>query len=465
MMMQQVLQYLPEALLGLVAAFALLGIASAYSNRKRASFSLSTILLAAISIISGYMLASGANVLILGEVHVYAFSMLFVLLFSVTLALANALAYAYSKNYHELLMLIGFSYAGMCVVATASSILGVFLGIEVVAIVTSLMLLFEGRHRLEAAAKFFILSSIAAAMFAFGAALLLQYSPALALSGITTVWSDILGASMLLIAAALGFEAALFPFNLWVPDVYEGAPGHLTALISGINKKVAFAAIIEVYFTMFAIYGHQFSQIFIVLAVLTMFFGNILALVQDSVKRMFAYSSISQAGYILVGIAAASQLGLESSIFYMIAHAFMIIAAFALVLWLESKNMHTIEDYSSLGTKNAFAAAALSVIMLSMAGIPPLIGFTGKFLLFSSAIGSGLAWLAFIGIINSFLSIYYYARVMNSMYSGKPSARMLPMDRHVAAVVIFALAVIILFGIYPQPVISAASMAVRSLMI
>jgi NADH:ubiquinone oxidoreductase subunit 2 (subunit N) len=192
-----------------------------------------------------------------------------------------------------------------------------------------------------------------------------------------------------------------------------------------------------------------------------MFFGNILALVQTSVKRMFAYSSIAQAGYIIIGIAAATEFSLEASIFYIIAHAFMIIGAFAIVMWLESKNIRTIDEYNGLSSRSKFAAVSLTILMLSMAGIPPLIGFTGKLLLFSSALSANLALLAVIGIINSFISIYYYAKVMNVMYSRKTVSQ-LRIEPYIATVVLICVLFVIIFGIFPQPILAAASGAARS---
>jgi NADH:ubiquinone oxidoreductase subunit 2 (subunit N) len=179
------------------------------------------------------------------------------------------------------------------------------------------------------------------------------------------------------------------------------------------------------------------------------------------VKRMFAYSSIAQAGYIIIGIAAATEFSLEASIFYIIAHAFMIIGAFAIVMWLESKNIRTIDEYNGLSSRSKFAAVSLTILMLSMAGIPPLIGFTGKLLLFSSALSANLALLAVIGIINSFISIYYYAKVMNVMYSRKTVSQ-LRIEPYVATVVLICVLFVIIFGIFPQPILAAASGAARS---
>jgi proton-translocating NADH-quinone oxidoreductase chain N len=379
--------------------------------------------------------------------------------------MVNILSYVRSKDYPNLSFLLSLSFTGMFVVATATSVLSIFAGMELLAISTAFAILFEGKHRIEAAVKFFILSSVSVAIFAFALALLLSYDPQLAI--VPAIQNPNLSGSIIVLlsiatfAAAFGFESALFPFNLWIPDVYEGSPTYITSMLAGINKNVAFVAIIEVFFFVFLAYRSTFSLLFIAIAILTMFFGNLIALGQKSIKRLFAYSSISQAGYILVGIATGTQFGLEASIFYMVAHAFMIIGSFAIVMWLESKNIKTVDDCNALDSRNRFAAVSLTIFMLSMAGVPPLIGFAGKFLLFSSAITSGAVILAVIGVVNSFISIYYYVRIMNAMYSRKEH-KPLKIESYIVVVILICLAVVIGFGVYPQPLINIATAASRS---
>lgn len=462
----QINTYIVDFVLLCIAALMACGILSVFKKKKKAVFITSATILAIIAAISVYLLVTGYSSIVFGLIHIYPFSALFMALFASTMFLVNILAYTRSADYTDLLLLISLSFIGSFIVATAISVLSIFIGLELLAIATSFMILFEGKHRLEAAVKFFILSSVSVAIFAFALALLLPYNVNLTLTPIIQN-PDLTGAtiallSMVMFVAVFGFDTALFPFNLWIPDVYQGAPTYVTSMLAGFNKKVAFVALIEVFFFVFMVYKSTFSLIFVILAIITMFFGNLIALVQDNVKRMLAYSSISQAGYILVGIAAATQFGIEASIFYIIAHAFMIIGAFAIVMWLEMKNLNTIEDYTALNTRNSFAAIALTLFMLSMAGIPPLMGFAGKFLLFSSAIGANLVLLAVIGIINSFISIYYYAKVINAMFT-KRQAKHLAMGKHIALVVVVCLALIILFGVYPQPLIGVALKASKAL--
>ncbi|MDE1869172.1 MAG: NADH-quinone oxidoreductase subunit N [Candidatus Micrarchaeota archaeon] len=455
---------------GLLAAVLLLVAATVCSQlirSKRAALFTSMFMLAAAAAFSAHLILVSVSLSVISIISINMFSMLFVLLFAVAMMLVNVLSYRHSRDYTSFAMLASFSFAGIFIVATAASLISIFIGLEIMAITTAFMILSDGKHGIESATKFFILSSVSIAIFAFALALILPYSGQLQLSALSAsaiTGNYLIVLAIVLFAAALAFEAALFPFNLWTPDVYEGAPGNITALLAGVNKKVAFVALIEIFMVVLLAYKSVFSLLFLVLAIVTMFYGNIVAIVQKSVKRMFAYSSISQAGYIVIGLAAASAFGIEASIFQMVAHAFMIIGAFALILWLESRNIRSIDDYAGLNSRNRFAALSLSVLMLSMAGIPPLIGFDGKFLLFSSALSANMLALAVLGIINSFISIYYYARVINAMYTSKEHPRLMT-DRHVAAVVIACLVVVVALGIYPQPLITLATQASAAILV
>lgn len=462
MIMQQLLAY---SLMGMIAVFIMAAIAAAWLKSKRFGIISSTIPLLLVVAISLYMFMSGMDTTILGAVHLYAFSEFFIAMFAVLVALVDLLSYGYSEGYNNLLVLLSFSFAGIVIIPAAVNVLAIFVGIELIAVSTSFMVLLSGRKHLESATKLFLLSTVSIVIFAFAMALLFPYDISLSVSEIAT--SHVPGGGMVLFAmlflvVAMGFDTALFPFNLWIPDVYEGSPSHISALLAGVNKKVAFVVLLEVAFVLFPLYKSSLVPLLIVLSVATMFFGNIVAMVQDNVKRMLAYSSISQAGYILIGIAAFSASGLEASIFQMFVHAFMVIGAFAAILWLESHNIKTIEDYTGLASRSTFIAVAFTLLMLSMAGIPALAGFYGKFLLFSSAASSGLVLLAFIGVLNSFMSIYYYYRAINAMFIHREHAK-LPLNKSAAIVVAICVIVIIAFGVFPQPLMSAASAAAAAL--
>lgn len=442
--------------------------AGLFAKRKKAWFCASSITLAGIALLSAFLLASQASFTLLQVFRFYPFSELMVAVFASLLIAIDTLAYEYSTDFLSFSLFFGLSIAGMLLVAMANSLITVLIGLELMGIPTVFMVLAHGRRHTEAAIKLFVLSALAIALLAFAIALTTPYNPTLSINAALLAsplsnGNSLLALAIVLFAAALLTESAAFPFNLWVPDVYEGAPGHVTAMLAGINKKVAFVALIEVFFSMILYSGYTFQPIFILLATATMFFGNLVALLQVNVKRMMAYSSISQAGYILVGISAATAQGLSASIFYIIAHAVMIIGAFTVIVWFEGKNMRTVGEYSGAWSKNPLAAFSLTIFMLSMIGVPPLMGFVGKFLLFSSAVGANLLYLAFIGIINSVVSVYYYGRVILSMYAGRRYERRVRMADAVSLVVVSLLIITVAFGIFPGLLMHASSMAGNSL--
>ena len=461
--------YLSYALLSALALMAVSAILSVFLKSGKWAFVGTVILLMATAAASFILLWTNSSFSFFQIFRSNTFSDLFFGIFSIAIALIEVLSYKQSSDLPAFSMMLSFVTAGVFLVTFAYSIISILVGLEMVALSSTFMVMANGKKFVEPAVKLFLLTAISIAIFTFALALLLPYDNGLALTLATsgTAGSYLLGLSLILFAGALSIDAAAFPFNLWVPDVYEGSPSNITALLAGVNKKVSFVAILEIFVVVFAAYGSStgtplFQTVFFAIAILTMFFGNLVALTQKSVKRLFAYSSISQAGYIFIGISAGTLLGIGASIFYMFAHMFMIIGAFAIIMWLESKKINDIDDYTGLSSKNQFAAVSLTIIMLSMAGIPPLVGFTGKFLLFSSAVYANDPLLAFIGIINSFISIYYYAKVINQMFL-KKEARKMRMDRNIAIVVAFCLVFIILVGVYPSILINASSAAASAL--
>ena len=453
-------------LLILVAVVFAFSISFSLIRNKKIKFLQLVVLLALLACISGWLFISNANVVLLNLFHVYRFSMLFTCLFSILFILILILSYDSEADYFY--TLLGIIATGAMIVPMAESLITLFLAIEITSVTTSFAIMTKNKIHLEAAMKMFILSAISVSIFSFAMVLIFPYSPQLALAGLASnsavSGNYLIELGIILFIAALGFEAAAFPFNLWIPDVYQGARANLTAMVSGINKKIGFVAMMMILFIVFAQYSWFFSSIIAMLSVATMFFGNLVAMVQQNVKRMLAYSSISQAGYILIGIAAASSLGLEASIFQIIAHAFMIIGAFAFIFWLESQySMNTISDYDGLTQRNAFAGIGLSILMLSMIGIPPLLGFYGKFLLFSSALSARMAALAFIGIINSFISVYYYGRLMIAMHR-KTNKKHIMLNKNIIIVTGICIFVIAGIGLYPEFLMHAASLAAKALL-
>jgi NADH-quinone oxidoreductase subunit N len=384
-------------------------------------------------------------------------------------------------EYYALLL---FSASGMMVMAAATDLIVVFLGLEIMSI--SLYIL-AGFNRgqvasAEAAMKYFILGAFASAFFLYGAALtygatgttnLEQISAWLAGGGPDPM--ALVGLGLLLVGFA--FKVAAVPFQWWTPDVYQGAPTSVTAFMSVGAKGAGFAALIRVLHSAFGdlAYTSDWVLATAVLAALTMTVGNMAALAQKDVKRMLGYSSIAHAGYILVGVAAASENGIRSVLFYLMAYAFMNIGAFAVASVLEQRGEFstTLRDYAGLSQREPFLAVAMAVFMLSLTGIPPLVGFWGKLYVFRAAVEAGMSWLAIVGVINSAISAFYYLGIVVQMYMhspmryvpslpGKESEGKKPdavdLGAAIGTAVLLAMLFTLALGIWPEPITRLVSM-------
>lgn len=450
---------LPVAAVFAIAVFG--GVALTIDRKKKAHLVLSSSAYVAAALLIAYIMLTGTaqSYVVSGLFSINAFSLFFSLIFTLGIFLVNIIAFRYSHDYNEFALLSSFALIGMYAVAFSANLITLLIGLELSTLPVVFMILLT-RKSLEAAAKLFIIASLSVALLSFSVVLTYGGSGSIMLHGYSG--GAVLGFAALLFIVSLGFEASIFPFNVLLPDVYSGSPAHITSMLGGINKKVGFAALMQIMILGFIVYKQAFL-LTAVLAVLTMFYGNLVALMQDNIKRMMAYSSISQAGYILIGIAVADSSGIEASLVQIFAHMFIFIGVLTIVAWLEEHGRHRIDDIEGLHSENRFLSFSLAVFLLSLAGLPFTTGFVGKFLLFFSAVNSGLAWLAFIGIINSIISIYYYARVITKVYSGRRVSRGMKTGKEVGAVVIACVVITLLFGIYPAPLIHVAANAANIL--
>jgi NADH-quinone oxidoreductase subunit N len=278
-----------------------------------------------------------------------------------------------------------------------------------------------------------------------------------------------------MIFVGLAFKVATVPFQLWTPDAYEGAPTPVTALLSSGPKAAAFVLTLRVFFTPFGGVSDLWFWPIWISAVLTMFFGNFAALVQSNVKRMLAYSSIAHAGYILVGFAARSEIGVAAILYYLVAYTLMKVGAFTILAHLgeAGEKRLDIEDYAGLGVKQPAIAASLSLFLLSLLGLPVTAGFLGKFYVFQAALTApgdpalrtALVWLAVIMAVNSVIGAYYYLRVIVAMYfhEGAKEWTPAPMPMAVSLVVLLTAAGTIYFGVFPNLMRSFAADGAASL--
>lgn len=422
-------------------------------NDKRTQFTINIAMLLLLLAGSVALLLSGYSGVFAGVFAVNPFSSFLFVIFTAAMLLVSMIVYNYSDNYMDFAVIGAFALAGMYVVSSATSLISIFLGLELSSLPMVFMILLS-RRSIEAAAKLLIMAAIAISVLSF--AIVLVYGATDSFSLSQAQGGPILAFAGLLFIAALGFEASIFPFNILLPDVYSGSPAYVTGMLGGMNKKVGLVALMQV-MILVLISDRQMFLVIAAFSVLTMFYGNIVALMQKNTKRMLAYSSISQAGYIMIGIAAATQQGAAASLFQIFAHMFIFIGIMGIVAMLEKRNRNEIDELIGLNWDNRYAAFAMALFMLSLIGLPLTTGFVGKFLLFLSAVNANLVWLAIIGIINSVISIFYYMRAIMAMYTEKESGHHFRMEKSLAFAVLICVLITILFGIYPQPVISLAS--------
>ncbi len=398
------------------------------------------------------------------------------LIFTTVAALSILISIDFIKqqgmNRGEYYALMLFATAGMMLMGAATNLTTIFLGLEILSIPLYVLAGFNRADERsgEAALKYFLLGAFASAFLLYGMALTYGATGYTGLTDIlsflkdpATAPSPILWIGLALFVVGFGFKIALVPFHMWTPDVYQGAPTPVTAFMSVGAKAAGFAALIRVLGYAFGQQVWTWGPALAVLAVLTMTIGNVAALSQRNVKRMLAYSSIAHAGYLLVGLTADNQAGLAAVLFYLLAYIFMNVGAFAVLIALGrgGEPGEELDDFAGLGTRKPWLAAAMAVFMLSLAGVPPLAGFLGKFYLFSAAVESGWLWLAIFGVLNSVLSAFFYLRVLVFMYmkdtERKPLGAMVGSVSFVLAVAVVGL---VLLGVWPSPVMGMVQQSV-----
>jgi len=415
-----------------------------------------------------------------GLIQADTFSLFFHLLVGVVAALVilSSGSYLHRANLEgaEFYALILFATAGMGVLSSAQELLTAFIGLEMSSI-ASYVLAGYRRDTLkssESALKYFLLGSFATAFFLYGIALVYGATGTTLLNamGNSDPTSGLFTLGLALILIGLSFKVAAAPFQIWTPDVYEGAPTPVTALFAAGPKAATFALMLRIFATVPAATHHWFWA-FWILAVATMFAGNLGALVQTNVKRVLAYSSIAHAGYILVAFAAVTTMTSADStsamggvpayaaiLFYLLSYALVKVGAFTIVSQLGGKDEKyvTLEDYAGLSQRHPVAAATLSLFLLSLLGLPVTAGFFGKFYVFKAAINSNLIWLAILMAVNSVIGAYYYFRVIVAMYmrdSSEESAAAAPISFPITVNIVLAISAIgtIYFGLFPNQVL------------
>ena len=326
--------------------------------------------------------------------------------------------------YSEVYAMILFATSGMLCLAGANDLISLFIGLETMSICLYVMagLIKEEKTGAEGALKYFLLGAFSTGFLLYGIALLYGATGTTSLPAIGAAASgDLLfvaGAALLLVGFL--FKISAVPFHMWTPDVYQATPTTLTAYMATASKAATFVAMILVLSRALpTVEGLDWQNVLVIIAILTMIFGNIIALVQDNVKRMLAYSSIAHAGYALVGLATGTFEGYNAVLFYLFAYTLMNVGAFGVVAYYERNkglDFSDVNNLAGLGFKQPIMGIMLSVFLFSLAGIPPFVGFVGKYYVFAAAVNAEMITLAVIGVLASAASVYYYLRVMVYLY-------------------------------------------------
>jgi NADH-quinone oxidoreductase subunit N len=431
----------------------------------------------------------GANVSYLSHLFVwdwlnFFFKPFFAVAGGVTVLLIHGSREIDDQHYHESVFLVLAVTTAMMLLVAATDLLMIYLAFETMGILSYLLVGIKA-HDLrsgEAALKYVLYGAFTSGIMLFGFSLIFGIAGTTGLSAISQAVASaaaqsqgrlLLVLAMLFFMAGLLFKAASFPFHFWCPDVYEGAPTPVTAFLSVGPKAAAFALFIRLFYPLFAtpegtdlyaaVTGLDWPVILALISAVTMTLGNVAALPQTNVKRLLAYSSIAHAGYLLMGLACLSSLGLRAVVFYLGVYLFMNLGAFAVVAILggtsESEEIHF---YRGLGNKAPFIAVAMAVFMFSLIGLPPFSGFVGKVYLFAAVISRKIYWLAVVAALNTVVSLYYYMRVVKAMFLESAAEARCPVVTPGSQVLLVVLLIPTLgLGIYWQPLAQIVGLMFR----
>jgi len=418
-----------------------------------------------------------------GTVSIDALSQFFKLVFLAVSLIVSVASIKYNENSdhtEEFYSLVLFATLGMMVVASSNDFILLFCAFELASFATYALAGFEKQNprSLEGAMKYFVVGAVSSALMLFG------ISFVYGATGTTSITMIAENASLLaenpiglvavvLLIAGFGFKMALVPFHMWAPDTYQGSPSVVSSLLAAGSKKMGFVAAFRVFLIALAALQPDWQLAFTILAVVTMTFGNVVAVSQTSVKRMLAYSSLAQAGYIAMAFVVMTPMALTGGIFYTLAHAFMkggaFIAAAAVVWMITTQRTGDLEvpdhldSFRGLGKRMPLVALCMTIFVFALAGIPPTAGFMAKFVLFSSAIQAGMTWLAVIAVLNSALSLFYYARLVRYMYFLPPEGKKINLPFPYSAAILLSTAGVLAMGLWPEPFLQWAMEAAKVL--
>ncbi len=453
--------------------------------------------LAAVSI-AGVIISAGFAVAMWGAPSVAIFYRMlavdnFALFFKFLFLAAAGLIILASQDYvskferfqGEYYALVLVSAVGMMLLAAAADLITIYVALELSSISLYVLASFlKDQKSTEAGLKYLLLGAVASAVLLYGMALVFGFTGVTCLMYVADFVQGMPGAGLLnnpalllgiiLLAAGFGFKIACFPFQMWVPDVYEGAPTPITAYLSVASKAAGFAVILRVFFVGLGSpdwLSLNWGMLFAILSAITMTVGNIVAIVQTNIKRMLGYSSIAQAGYLMVGLATVGMaagndaLGQSGLLFFLMSYAVTNLGAFIAVIAISNKiDSDVIDDYTGMGKRAPLMALALSLCLISLIGLPPTAGLIAKIYIFSGAVQHGLLWLVIVAVINSCVSAFYYLRVVKVMWLGVPaSEEKVPSSWALRTALLLCCLFVLLLGVIPGGFVGIAEAAARIL--
>ena len=452
--------FLPRDKKGYLPALSLVGLVAVFVLSLRYLWGKDTDLYGGLFLIDNFSLFFKAFFLVLGAL---------IVLSSVDYVKKNL---SHPGEYYGILM---FSILAMMLMAASGELLTAYIALELLSF-SLYVLVSYGRHGLkpsEAGVKYILLGAFASALLLYGISQVYgmlgttrfdEIHAALLLDGTPLNPAVLVG--LALIVAGLGFKAAAVPFHMWAPDVYEGAPTPVTAYLAVGSKAAAFALILRLFAQAFMPAIDDWQIILVILAALTMTVGNLVALAQQNIKRMLAYSSIGQVGYLLMGVAALSPLASNGVILHLAGYGVTNLAAFlCVIIFYNATNKEEISDFAGLADRAPFVAMALSVSLFSLAGLPFFAGFTTKFYLFTAAADEGLLWLVGLAMTTSLISLYYYLMVIKQMYM-VPADESTPLRVSLVSGTTLGMLIvgIIVIGVYPGPLVDAIEVATKAIL-
>jgi len=388
--------------------------------------------------------------------------------------LAGIAAVIYSRQYladralmrGEYFALLMFAVLGMMVMISASHLLTLYLGLELLSLSLYAMVALQrdSAQAVEAAMKYFVLGALASGLLLYGMSMLYGLTGTLELAKMAQVLGDgvenktVLAFGLVFLVAGLGFKLGAAPFHMWVPDIYHGAPTAVTLFIGSAPKLAAFAFVMRLLADGLQPAHGDWQQMLAVIAVLSLAIGNLAAIMQTNIKRMLAYSTISHMGFLLLGVLTGDFSGYTSALYYVITYVIMSLGAFGLVVHLSSAGYEaeSLDDFKGLNTRAPWLAALMGILMLSMAGLPPFVGFYAKLAVLQALVGAGWTWLAVVAVMFSLIGAYYYLRVVKLMYFDSPHGQeqlAAPSGEARLLLSVNGLGVLLL-GILPQPLMA-----------